>query len=49
MAGYTAWVLKDYKERAGYNQTYNGVSVLGLLTFDAEEKKLAYARFKGLV
>ena len=49
MAGYTAWVLRDYKERAGYNQTYNGVSVLGLLTFDAEEKKVAYARFKGLV
>lgn len=48
MAGYTLWVLKDYKERDGYNQKYNGVSVLGLLSFDTEEEKLAYGRFKGL-
>ena len=45
-AGYTLWVLKDYKERAGYNQAYNGVSVLGLVTFDTGRKKLAYDTFK---
>lgn len=48
MAGYTLWVLKDYKERAGYNQAYNGVSVMGLLTFDIESKKLAYDKFRSL-
>ena len=45
-AGYTLWVLKDYKERAGYNQAYNGVSVLGLVTFDTGKQKLAYDVFK---
>ena len=48
MAGYTLWVLKDYKERAGYNQDYNGVSVLGLITFDTEKPKLAYDTFRSL-
>lgn len=48
MCGYTLWVLKDYKERNGYNQAYNGVSVLGLLTFDTETEKVAYGRFRGL-
>ena len=47
-AGYTLWVLKDYKERAGYNQAYNGVSVMGLLTFDTETPKLAYQTFRDL-
>jgi beta-glucuronidase len=48
VAGYTIWVLKDYKERAGYNQAYNGVSVMGLLTFDTETPKLAYRTFRDL-
>jgi beta-glucuronidase len=45
VAGYAHWVLKDYKERAGYNQAYNGISVLGLLSFDGT-KKLVYDTFK---
>ncbi|MFF2317916.1 glycoside hydrolase family 2 protein [Arthrobacter sp. NPDC058097] len=45
VAGYTHWVLKDYKERAGYNQAYNGVSVMGMLAFDGT-KKLVYAAFQ---
>ena len=48
MAGYTLWVLKDYKERDGYTPKYNGVTVLGLLSFDTEEEKLAYSRFRSL-
>lgn len=48
VAGYTIWVLKDYKERAGYNQAYNGVSVMGLLTFETETPKLAYRTFRDL-
>lgn len=47
-AGYTFWVLKDYKERAGYNQTYNGISVMGLTTFDGSTRKLAYDAFRNL-
>ena len=45
VAGYAHWVLKDYKERAGYNQSYNGISVLGLLSFDGT-RKLVYETFK---
>lgn len=45
VAGYAHWVLKDYKERAGYNQDYNGISVLGLLSFDGT-KKLVYDTFR---
>lgn len=45
VAGYTHWVLKDYKERAGYNQAYNGISVMGMLTFDGT-KKLVYSAFQ---
>ncbi|NUU06167.1 glycoside hydrolase family 2 TIM barrel-domain containing protein [Leifsonia sp. C5G2] len=48
VSGYTAWVLKDYKERAGYNQAYNGISVMGLVTFDSLTPKLAYDTFRGL-
>lgn len=48
MAGYCAWVLKDYKERDGYNQDLNGVSTMGLLGFDGTTKKAAYAAFRDL-
>ena len=48
MAGYTFWVLKDYKERAGYNQAYNGISVMGLTTFDGQTRKLGYDAFRDL-
>ena len=49
MAGYTFWVLKDYKERMTYNRfNYNGISAMGLLTFD-EKKKLVYETFKNAV
>jgi beta-glucuronidase len=46
VAGYTYWVLKDYKERAGYNQSYNGVSVMGMLTFAEEQPKLVHEAFR---
>ncbi|WP_411152122.1 glycoside hydrolase family 2 protein [Streptomyces sp. A30] len=46
VAGFTYWVLKDYKQRAGYNQTYNGISVMGLLTFAEEQPKLVYDAFR---
>ena len=46
MAGYTLWVLKDYKQRMTYNRNLNGLSALGLLSFDGETKRLAYDRFK---
>ncbi|MGW2642859.1 glycoside hydrolase family 2 protein [Streptomyces sp. NPDC001348] len=49
VAGFTYWVLKDYKERAGYNQSYNGISVMGLLTFAEERPKLAYDAFRKAV
>jgi beta-glucuronidase len=47
-AGYTFWVLKDYKERAGYNQQFNGISAMGLTTFDGTTRKLAYGAFRDL-
>lgn len=46
VAGFTYWVLKDYKQRAGYNQDYNGISVMGLLTFAEERPKLVYDAFR---
>jgi beta-glucuronidase len=46
MAGYTFWNLKDYKERDNYNQVYNGISFMGLVTFDNEAKRLVYDTFK---
>lgn len=49
VAGYTYWVLKDYKQRAGYNQAYNGVSVMGVRTFDGQRTKLAYRAFQEAV
>ncbi|MFD5910605.1 glycoside hydrolase family 2 protein [Streptomyces massasporeus] len=46
VAGFTYWVLKDYKERAGYNQDHNGISVMGLLTFADERPKLVHDVFR---
>jgi beta-glucuronidase len=46
MAGYTFWNLKDYKERENYNQVHNGISYMGLVTFDNEAKRLVYNTFK---
>ncbi|MEL7976308.1 glycoside hydrolase family 2 TIM barrel-domain containing protein [Isoptericola sp. F-RaC21] len=42
VAGYTYWVLKDYKQRAGYNADLNGISVMGLLGWDSTTRRLAY-------
>ncbi|MFE3855040.1 glycoside hydrolase family 2 protein [Streptomyces griseorubiginosus] len=49
VAGFTYWVLKDYKERAGYNQAYNGISVMGLVTFADERPKLVHDAFREAV
>ncbi|MEU4489756.1 glycoside hydrolase family 2 TIM barrel-domain containing protein [Streptomyces purpurascens] len=49
VAGFTYWVLKDYKQRAGYNQSYNGISVMGLLTFAEERPKLVHDAFRKAV
>ena len=49
VAGYTYWTLRDYKERNGYNQdSYNGISTMGLLSIDGENETLAYKTFKSL-
>ncbi|MFC7596544.1 glycoside hydrolase family 2 protein [Terrabacter sp. GCM10028922] len=45
VAGYTFWVLKDYKQRSGYNQTFNGISAMGLLGFDSTTRRAAYDTF----
>ena len=44
-AGYTYWLLKDYKERMNYNHHYNGISAMGLLTFDGQ-RRAAYEAFR---
>lgn len=46
VAGYTFWVLKDYKQRYGYNMSYNGISVMGLVGFDSTTKRVIYNDFK---
>jgi beta-glucuronidase len=45
LAGYTYWLLKDYKERMHYNHNYNGISAMGLITFDGR-RRTAYAAFR---
>lgn len=45
VAGYTFWVLKDYKQRLGYNEELNGISTMGLLGFDSTIQRLVYDRF----
>ncbi|MBB6734651.1 beta galactosidase jelly roll domain-containing protein [Cohnella sp. CBP 2801] len=49
MAGYTFWNLKDYKERDNYNQSLNGISGMGLVTFDNEARRLVYYDFRDAV
>ena len=45
VAGYTFWVLKDYKERDGDNQQYNGLSTMGMVGFDSRTRRLVYDAF----
>jgi beta-glucuronidase len=45
VAGYTFWVLKDYKQRLGYNEEYNGLSTMGLVGFDSRTRRLVYGAF----
>jgi len=46
VAGYTFWVLKDYKQRCGYNEEYNGISVMGMVGFDSTTRRLVYDAFE---
>jgi beta-glucuronidase len=46
VTGYTYWVLKDYKTRGGYNQNLNGISTMGMLSFNMHHKRLVYTAFK---
>lgn len=46
MAGYTFWVLKDYKTRMLYNKAYNGIPAMGLTTFGDQQKRLIYYQFR---
>lgn len=46
LAGYTFWVLKDYKTRMLYNKAYNGISAMGLTTFGDQHKRLIYYQFR---
>jgi beta-glucuronidase len=45
LAGYTYWLLKDYKQRMNYNHNLNGISAMGLITFDGR-RRTAYATFR---
>jgi beta-glucuronidase len=45
LAGYTYWLLKDYKQRMNYNHNLNGISAMGLITFDGR-RRIAYATFR---
>ncbi|WP_435095630.1 glycoside hydrolase family 2 protein [Halarchaeum sp. P4] len=50
MAGYTFWVLRDYKQRNNYNRfEYNGVSTMGLRSLDGETATLAYDTYRDAV
>ncbi len=46
VAGYVYWLLKDYKQRMGYNEEYNGISVMGMLAFDGTTRKLVYDAYR---
>jgi beta-glucuronidase len=48
VAGYTFWLLKDYKQRMTYNHEYNGISTMGLLDFHGN-RKLVYEAFRNAV
>ena len=45
LAGYTYWLLRDYKQRMHYNHDLNGISAMGLTTFDGH-RRTAYATFR---
>jgi len=45
VAGYTFWVLKDYKQRLGYNEELNGISTMGLVGFDSTTTRVVYDEF----
>lgn len=45
VAGYLFWVLKDYKQRLGYNEELNGLSTMGLLGFDSTTRRLVHDDF----
>jgi beta-glucuronidase len=45
IAGYTYWLLRDYKQRMNYNHNHNGISAMGLLTFDGR-RRTAYGTFR---
>jgi len=45
LAGYTYWLLSDYKQRMHYNHDLNGISAMGLITFDGH-RRTAYATFR---
>jgi beta-glucuronidase len=45
VCGYTFWVYKDYKQRRGYNQDYNGISVMGLVDFGGTRRRLVHQAY----
>jgi beta-glucuronidase len=45
LAGYTYWLLTDYKQRMTYNHNLNGISAMGLITFDGR-RRAAYPTFR---
>ncbi|GAA5027552.1 glycoside hydrolase family 2 protein [Actinopolymorpha pittospori] len=46
VAGYTFWLLKDYKQRAGYNEEYNALSTMGMLAWDGQTRRLVFDAFR---
>jgi len=48
LAGYTYWLLKDYKQRMNYNQNLNGISAMGLITFDGR-RRTAFAAYRDCI
>ncbi|MBV9093490.1 MAG: hypothetical protein JO132_06390 [Streptosporangiaceae bacterium] len=45
LAGYTYWLLRDYKQRMTYNHNLNGISAMGLVTFDGR-RRAAYPTYR---
>jgi beta-glucuronidase len=45
LAGYTYWLLTDYKQRMHYNHNLNGISAMGLITFNGRHRT-AYTAFR---
>lgn len=46
VVGYVMWVFKDYKTRHPYARKNNGVSGMGIVTFDKLEKKKIFDVYK---